>query len=263
MKDYYKILGVPPEAETEEIRRAYRRRAKDVHPDVAPASHTPEADFILIREAYDVLISPEIRAEYDAVYSKLYAKKPAFSYRDFLLAHKDEVEYRVKLICYDLLHKFEDEALDLYEGLGRRPIHTFADQLDLEDFMDFGYIVADELFLRRRYGEAFDMFYEIALLEEDRPYFKHFYVELLARLKEITRRKLKGDDPDSRKLSMYEKLLELSFPPQEYAHIHKSIAELFLTRGEKALAAEHLREALTLDPGLSGLQKLKAKAGMY
>ncbi|NIW39417.1 MAG: J domain-containing protein, partial [candidate division Zixibacteria bacterium] len=43
--------------------------------------------------------------------------------------------------------------------------------------MDFGYIIADELFLRRRYIQAFDFFYEIALLEEDKPYFKHFYPE--------------------------------------------------------------------------------------
>ena len=261
MKDYYKILGVRPDSDRREIRRAYRKRAKDVHPDLAAGSRQPEADFILLREAYDVLSTPDIRAEYDLMYSKLYRKKDSFKYRDFLLEHIDDLSCRIKLICYDLLHKEEEEALARFAELGKRPIHIFADHLDREDFMDFGYIIADELFIKRKYTESFSMFYEIALLEEDKPYFKHFYPELLGRLREITRRRIKAGNPDVLRIQWLEKMLDLQYPLSEIALIHKQIAEIFLGHGEKNAAAEHFAMALSINPRLPGKSKLAAGIG--
>ena len=257
MKDYYKILGLHSEADGDEIRRAYRRKAKDVHPDVTAASN--EFDFILLREAYDVLSSPEIRAEYDRVYNRLFQKKASFNYREFLQNHLNEIEFQVKLICYDLLHQAEDEALERYFALGKRPIYVFADHLDREDFMDFAYIIADELFLRRKYRKAFSIFYELALLEEDLSYFKHFYPELLARLREITRRKIRGAAADEQKVKWLEQLLELSYPINDIAQIHKQIAEILLSHGEGSLAREHLSLALSINPKLPGKSKLEAR----
>lgn len=61
-KDYYAILGVLPSATSEEIRSAYRRRAKQYHPDYFGQNSGP---FIRIQEAYDVLSDPANRASYD------------------------------------------------------------------------------------------------------------------------------------------------------------------------------------------------------
>ncbi len=62
--DYYEILGISPDASQEEIKRAYRRLARQYHPDV---SDDPEAGekFKVINEAYQVLSDPVKRAEYD------------------------------------------------------------------------------------------------------------------------------------------------------------------------------------------------------
>ena len=65
-KDYYKILGVDPEASIKEVKTAYRKLARKYHPDV---SEHKDADnrFKEIAEAYEVLKNTETRAEYDEV----------------------------------------------------------------------------------------------------------------------------------------------------------------------------------------------------
>src|SRR5204862_1952333 len=63
-RDYYEVLGVPRDADEEEIRRAFQAQARDWHPDVAGG---PEAEerFRELAEAYSVLSRREARALYD------------------------------------------------------------------------------------------------------------------------------------------------------------------------------------------------------
>lgn len=64
-KDYYQILGVPKNADQEAIRRAFRKLARQYHPDMNPDDSTAEAKFKEINEANEVLGDPEKRAKYD------------------------------------------------------------------------------------------------------------------------------------------------------------------------------------------------------
>lgn len=63
-KDYYKILGIEPEADAKAVKTAYRRLARKYHPDVS-TEHEAEKRFKEVAEAYEVLSDEARRAEYD------------------------------------------------------------------------------------------------------------------------------------------------------------------------------------------------------
>ena len=65
-KDYYKILGVSRDAKPDEIRKAYRKLAKQFHPDVSKEPNA-EAKYKEINEAYEVLKDPDKKQKYDTL----------------------------------------------------------------------------------------------------------------------------------------------------------------------------------------------------
>jgi len=64
-RDCYEVLGVARDATAEEIKRAYRRMAREHHPDVNPGNKEAEARFKEIAAAYEVLCDPQRRSRYD------------------------------------------------------------------------------------------------------------------------------------------------------------------------------------------------------
>src|SRR3954470_11246347 len=64
-KDYYAALGVPKDASGADIKKAYRKLARDLHPDKNPDNKAAEDKFKTVSEAYDVLSDDSKRKEYD------------------------------------------------------------------------------------------------------------------------------------------------------------------------------------------------------
>ncbi|MGB6225940.1 MAG: DnaJ domain-containing protein, partial [Pseudonocardiaceae bacterium] len=64
-KDFYAELGVSSTASAEEIKRAYRKLARELHPDANPGDVKAEARFKSMSEAYGVLSDPDKRKQYD------------------------------------------------------------------------------------------------------------------------------------------------------------------------------------------------------
>jgi DnaJ-class molecular chaperone len=78
----YEVLGVKPTATADEIRKAYRKLAKEFHPDLNPGKPAAEARFKAVATAYDLLSDPEKRARYDrGEIDESGAERPRYSYR--------------------------------------------------------------------------------------------------------------------------------------------------------------------------------------
>lgn len=64
MKDYYKILGVEESASADEIKKAFRKLAREYHPDKTGGDKNKEKIFMEINEAYEILGNDENRKNY-------------------------------------------------------------------------------------------------------------------------------------------------------------------------------------------------------
>ncbi len=97
-RDYYEILGIVETADSQTIKQAYRRLARQFHPDLNPGNQEAEERFKSLGEAYEILSDPDHKAQYD-------------DYRRYWLQQKSEADYR------DLedFNRFVDQLLNRQE----------------------------------------------------------------------------------------------------------------------------------------------------
>ncbi len=81
--DFYIILGVERAADVNDIKRAYKRLARRFHPDINPGDRMAEAQFRQIAEAYETLIDPDRRRQYDARGHAVASEAPTYGFEGF------------------------------------------------------------------------------------------------------------------------------------------------------------------------------------
>lgn len=130
-QDYYKILGVSPQATLDEIKKAYRQLALKYHPDKNKGDKQAEEMFKKISEAYAVLSNPEKRAQYDAMGSAAFHTR--FSQEDIFRGFNFSDIFQELGIGGDIFRFFAGQGWT--SGLGKRGRSKI---FDFGSFGDFG-----------------------------------------------------------------------------------------------------------------------------
>ena len=261
MNSYYDILGVKNNSSLKEIKRSFRQKAKELHPDIKSArKRNSEDDMRILLSAYKILSDPDKRREYDRL---LYHIKPlSFNYREYLKNRKGDLRSQSKLIFYDLLHNNPEEALHVYEFLAANIDYNMEKYLDYGDFLECIFLLAEEFENRSKYHKAFEFLKMIYLFEQKRPFFRYYIVEIIERLRNLVCMKITRFMPPVLSIRYIRELLELNLSKKDNALLYKKLAELYLVIGKKDNALKFLQKGLTLNKKLAGVKKLKEKIGI-
>ncbi|MFP4114324.1 MAG: J domain-containing protein [Spirochaetota bacterium] len=256
MKSYYDILKVNVASSPDQIKRAFRKRAKELHPDVnRDLGDTVEAMQSLLR-AYETLIDPDRREEYDR---RMMILRPEvrFDYREFLRSRPEDDEFQAKLVFFDLLHHNEHVAVELYDSLRARGDFALCEHLDREDYMDCAYLLAEEYERRQRYSRAFELLTSVIAFELERPYFKHFFVEVTDKLRTLVCFKMPATLSPEEVIEFIDEALLLDISHKDLAFFLKKGAELYADVGDVVTATAYLQRGLEMDGKLPGTKKLR------
>lgn len=260
MKTFYDLLDVETSSSPEEIKRAFRRRAKELHPDTNPHSPDTVERMRGLLRAYETLIDPIRRQEYDRRHY-IIPTEFRFDYRQFLKENPDDPALQSKLVFYDLLHHQEKEALMVYERLRAADKDALPKYIDREDYMDCAFLLAEEYERREDYLEAFDLLCGVVDYELERPYFRHFFVEVTDRLRTMVCFKMPAVLSPRQVIQCIEELVVRPLHYKDVAFYLKKAAELYVDIGDRTTAATYLKRGMELDERLGGTKKLLDRLG--
>ncbi len=258
LPDYYQILQVSRDANFTEIKKAFRRRAKEIHPDTGEGFPQTLSAMRELLSAYETLINGDLREEYDIQYRQMFPRG-GFNYREFLLRSRGDMDSAGKLIFFDLLHAHQREALDLYDTLVEHRAFDLSQHLDREDFMDCSFLLAEEYEQKQNFVEAFNLFKTLIEFELETPYFKHFFQELLDRMRRLLLQEMENNVTIDRHIDFVLQVAYLPLSEKERAPYMKKLAELYLLKSDTKRAQFFLREAKKMNPGIAGIKAFEKK----
>jgi curved DNA-binding protein CbpA len=244
----YAVLGVSSEASTAEVKAAFRRRIKELHPDLQAARQRPPASEITVHqliEAYEILSDPQQREDYDRAW-RTAPRESEFNYREWLKARPDALS-KAKLIFYDVLRDRRAEAVALHAEFTRQRTYDLEKLLGREDFMDCAFMLALEYENQGDEMQAVALYRRIAQLEGEKAFFRHFFAEVEDRLLNLLVQKSPSYDPPVL-VRLLEELQNLPFRPLAKAAFLTRQAEVFWAAGQRLAAVQSLQRAKALAP---------------
>ena len=225
MTNYYELLGLRQNASANEIKKAFRNKAKRLHPDIA--GKEAEAKMHKLIAAYETLSNEQRRFEYDRVYTRFKKESSTlgggFNYKAWLREDENDLVKQSKLILFELLHLEEEEAISIWRKNGgiNFSIERF---LERDDWMDCCFFLAEELDRRQQYYEAFRLLVKIIKEERRHPYFRLYAPEIENFIKEIINHRLRPHVDNETWIECLGMLLDMGFSAEDEAKWKKALA---------------------------------------
>lgn len=264
MSTYYHILGISPDASPQEIKDAYRRQVKAVHPDLNNGDPGSVERMKALVAAWEVLRDPRRREDYDLIHGVRRQKgEPEFDYAEYLRSQRDDHESQAKLVFYDLLHDNPEEALSIFDALVAAGDFELSRYLGREDFMDCAFLLAEEYESREEYVRAFDLLAAIIRFERQRPYFRHFMQDVYDHLRMVVCFRMPEVMKPDVVLRYLNQMIDWDLPRKELAFCYKKSAEMHVELGDRRAAYRALQRGLACDQRLAGVKKLQQELGYF
>ena len=255
---YYDILDIQRGASQTEIKQAFRKMAKKYHPDTNPEDEeraTQKLNEIIT--AYRVLSNERERARYDV----MMRTNPTLEQRE--TSESASTAEKTDEILQDLLAGRGRKALETYDELREGEAFQLSDHLDIRDYLDCLFLLAEQLERVGRHSEATEFYEELYAREKEPPRYRYFLEEVKERIKKLYSRKLPREaDSAQEEIACYRRILEFDVDRSEKAFLLKKIAEVYCRIGRERKAKQIFQQALDLKPGLKGTATIREKLGM-
>lgn len=278
--NYYQILDIGRKATASEIKQAFRKLAKQYHPDKLDTNFSSDqVDYAkrMFREvcnAYDVLQDEKRKFDYDRILQNIEHQKKSYqSYIDKL--NKLNKDYaKLELLFQALLHRNYEAGILMYEQLCQKHEKKgekwqIDDFFNYEDSRDCEFLIAEayqKLGLSngdssvperyRKLEQAMEIYESLLSAEGKRPCFKHFIKEVKERLKRIYLYHFSVEGYKQSYQIPLSKIQALQLSKRESAWMYKKIAEFYVEIKLFSEAREVLLMALELQPNLVGAKKI-------
>lgn len=260
MINYYQVLQVQEGANREEIKNSFRRLVKKYHPDKNKTNGVfSEEKIKVLITAYKTLMDSEKRLHYD----KSLQHRNAERYH-YAKENKDDDEYgletQAKGILKDLLNKNGSRAIKNYELLKKENegFNLFA-FLDLKDYLDCKFLLAEEYEKQGNYKLAFKLYEEVYQKENGNPARRYLREEIKERILRLSCKRLVKLVQNKSAIAYLNRVLNINLNKVERAFVYKKIADCYLNMGEWDSSMINFKIAMSLHPKLKGTQTLRNK----
>ena len=260
--NYYNELKVSRNATSKEIKRAFRRLAKQFHPD---KNRTKNADraFQSIQTAYEVLGNDQKKWEYDVWVAEIERKQQRYQFYAERLRRSKLQRDKCVLVLQELLSFNHEKGIRLYEEL-----QAETQDFCIDDFMDYAesrdceFLIAEAYQTTSNHRAASHLYEKLLSYEKLRPVFHHFVSEIRDRLKKVYIDCLTNPENLENIPNDLQRIKDLKLSKRELAWVYRRLAELYTSVGLKVLAKDMLTKALQLNPKLAGIKKICLTLGL-
>lgn len=278
--NYYQILEISRDANTTEIKSAFRKLAKRYHPDKQYINNNvndienAKLKFGQVCNAYDVLQDEKRKADYDRILQNFERQQQSYRSHVDRLNNLNQDYAKLELLFQALLHQNYETGISLYEQLCSRCEKNgkkwcIDDFFNYEDSRDCEFLIAEayqnlaftngngaDSERHRKIELAMRIYESLLSAEGQRPCFKHFIKEVKDRLKKIYLYYFSVEGYQQTSQIPLSKIRALELPKRETAWMFKKIAEFYVEINLFPEARQVLLMAFELQPNLAGAKKI-------